>query len=456
MKLSSLWMAGFIFCTAAASAADGTKLLSACRDVVTQRMVPAGMNDDSYMQFCQCLVAKAGDNQAVVDEFVGITTAKPDAVQAKLASSSTAAMAVGAACQNHPFPAEPQLEMHVPFEPTAFPSVDRTYLIYELFVTNVAATSLTIQRLEVLDADSVEKEPIASFEAEQLNGVLEHFRNPVVGDRKPEVTSSYRELASGESAVLFLTLTLKPGASVPRTLRHRVTTSEAIAEGATIGTHHTQLHVLGPPLRGAQWQVNAGPNNNDSYHRRGILVFNGNASISRRYAIDWLKVANGATHSGDERDNRSYYAYGMDVLAVADGTITKIRDGIPENVPGHNGKGSRAVPLSIDTVSGNTIALDIGDGQFAHYNHLQPGSLRVKVGDRVRIGQVLAKVGDSGDAFEPHLHFEVSTSPTVLAGEGVPYLIDDYRILSTTDAEAERRKRELPLDTMVLDFGERQ
>jgi murein DD-endopeptidase MepM/ murein hydrolase activator NlpD len=82
--------------------------------------------------------------------------------------------------------------------------------------------------------------------------------------------------------------------------------------------------------------------------------------------------------------------------------------------------------------------------------------LRVKIGDGVRIGQVLAKVGDPGDAFEPHLQFEVSTSLSVLGGEGVPYLIDDYRILSTTDVETQRRKRELPLDATVIDFGEHQ
>jgi murein DD-endopeptidase MepM/ murein hydrolase activator NlpD len=86
--------------------------------------------------------------------------------------------------------------------------------------------------------------------------------------------------------------------------------------------------------------------------------------------------------------------------------------------------------------------------------HLQPGSLRVKVGDRVGRGQVLARVGASGDAREPHLHFEVTTSSKPLAGEGVPYLIDQYRSKSTNDGPAELHTHELPLDHSVVTFGE--
>ncbi len=81
-----------------------------------------------------------------------------------------------------------------------------------------------------------------------------------------------------------------------------------------------------------------------------------------------------------------------------------------------------------------------------------PGSLRVKVGDRVRRGQLLAIIGDSGGAREPHLHFQVSTSPDLLAGEGVPSLIDQYGLKSTS-AVWEMRTRELPLGGTLVDFS---
>jgi murein DD-endopeptidase MepM/ murein hydrolase activator NlpD len=108
----------------------------------------------------------------------------------------------------------------------------------------------------------------------------------------------------------------------------------------------------------------------------------------------------------------------------------------------------------METVAGNTITLDLGGGQFAYYMHLQTGSLRVKAGDHVRRGQVLARIGSSGDAREPHLHFEVTNSSKPLAGEGVPYLIDRYRCKSASGGPLELRIRELPLNNSVVEFGE--
>jgi hypothetical protein len=216
-----------------------------------------------------------------------------------------------------------------------------------------------------------------------------------------------------------------------------------------IGTRHSELRVLGPPLRGTDWLVGSGPRT-DSYHRRGLVVLDGRALIDRRYAIDWTQVEQGSTSSGDALDNRSYHAYGEEVLAVATGRVVWARDGIPDNVPRREGF-RPAVAISLDTLAGNTITLDVGGGQFAYYMHLRPGSVRVKTGDRVRRGQEIARIGNSGDSREPHLHLEVTDSSRFLAGEGVPYLIDWYRAKSA-DGAWEVRRRELPLKDMLLDF----
>lgn len=85
--------------------------------------------------------------------------------------------------------------------------------------------------------------------------------------------------------------------------------------------------------------------------------------------------------------------YRKAVLAVADGRIITAKDSLPDNLPGHGEAFHPAVPITLDTVAGNTITIDLGGGQFAYYMHLQPGSLRVKAGDLVRRGQVLARVG---------------------------------------------------------------
>jgi murein DD-endopeptidase MepM/ murein hydrolase activator NlpD len=129
----------------------------------------------------------------------------------------------------------------------------------------------------------------------------------------------------------------------------------------------------------------------------------------------------GATFSGDQKDNKSYRAYGADVLAVANAMVVATKDGIPENVPGIT---SRAVPITSDTIGGNHIVLDLGGGRYAFYAHLQPGSLKVKVGDRVTRGQVIGLVGNSGNSTEPHLHFHISDGVSPLGSEGLPYILD--------------------------------
>ncbi len=233
-----------------------------------------------------------------------------------------------------------------------------------------------------------------------------------------------------------------------------MSTADSAVEGAVISTHHTELHVLGPPVEGGDWLAADGPSNDeDNHHRRGVVILDGQAVDSRRYAIDWKQIGGGASFSGDARDVHSYFTYGKAVLAVADGRVVTARDGLPDNVPGHGEAFHPAVPITLETVAGNTITLDLGGGQFAYYMHLQPGSLRVKVGDRVRRGQLLARVGGSGDAREPHMHFEVTTSAKLLAGDGVPYIIDRYRCKSASDGPAELHVHELPLDNNVIIFG---
>jgi murein DD-endopeptidase MepM/ murein hydrolase activator NlpD len=140
------------------------------------------------------------------------------------------------------------------------------------------------------------------------------------------------------------------------------------------------------------------------------------------------------------------------VFAVGSGTIVTARDGMPDNVPGPVETFHTAVPKTLETSPGNMIVLDLGRGQYASYFHLQPGSLRVKTGDHVQSGKLLARVGVSGDSNLPHLHFEISTSPSPLAGEGVPYVIEQYRVKSAGDIW-QTVTRELPMRNVLVDFG---
>jgi murein DD-endopeptidase MepM/ murein hydrolase activator NlpD len=78
--------------------------------------------------------------------------------------------------------------------------------------------------------------------------------------------------------------------------------------------------------------------------------------------------------------------------------------------------------------------------------------LRVKAGDKVRRGQVLGLVGNSGNSTEPHLHFQVSNGASPLGSEGVPYVLDAFELLSGPNPGG--RENELPLQSDSVRFGE--
>jgi hypothetical protein len=345
------------------------------------------------------------------------------------------------------WPPEPLIEMTVPFAPTAFPGAKSTYLVYELRISNLSKEPVVLRRLEVLGASGLAA-PLAAYDGTQLDPILQHFSNPAVGDQMPTADTNYRQLAAGETAIVFLTLAVEDGSRIGHTLSHRLYTPDASIVGANTSATGSKLLELGAPLQGGPWRANSGAAKNDSHHRRQFSVFSGHVSLPSRYAIDWLREENGASSRGAKDDVHSYLSYESRVLAVADGKVVAVRDGIPDNKPGH--VGAEALNLTLETITGNWVVLALGSGQFAHYAHLRPGSLRVHVGDRVRRGDEIALVGNSGSSFEPHLHFEVTTSPEALRGEGIPYLIDNYTDIGS--GTRSRRLRQLPIAESLVEF----
>jgi murein DD-endopeptidase MepM/ murein hydrolase activator NlpD len=100
---------------------------------------------------------------------------------------------------------------------------------------------------------------------------------------------------------------------------------------------------------------------------------------------------------------------GVDVLAAADGVVLRTRDGMADVSVAAAG---RAAVEGRDC--GNGLVIDHGGGWETQYCHLARGSLRVKSGTRVTAGQPLGRVGMSGAAEFPHLHFTVRQDRTIV------------------------------------------
>jgi murein DD-endopeptidase MepM/ murein hydrolase activator NlpD len=332
-----------------------------------------------------------------------------------------------------PSPFGPMIDAVVPVPPTPFRgAAGQWHLIYELHVTNLAPGDQTLSKIEV----SGDSGPLASFEGAGLAELL----RPLVKADDP------RKIGEGLRVIAFLTVPL-PNGEAPAKLRHRLTLNGVDVDLAPLPLRAARPVVIGPPLRGSDWMAANGPHNR-SQHRRALIPINGHAVIAQRFAIDWLQLnSEQLTHTGDPKDNKNYKAYGNDVLAVADATVAATKDGIPENVPGI---ASRAVPITLETIAGNHIILDLGGGNYCMYAHLQPGSLRVKPGDKVKRGQVLGLLGNSGNSTEPHLHFQVMDGPSPLGAEGLPYHIDSFELLSGDNAG--KKENSLPMQNQRVKF----
>ena len=347
------------------------------------------------------------------------------------------------------------VEIRIAAHPSAFRGSDAmSHLAYEAALTNVdrRGRKLTLTRIEVFDASGAGV-PLGSFSGVELADMLLRpgFSGP---------GADARVIGAGMEAIAWLWLTLHDSPT-PGVIRHRLTfTIEGVQQEQSVECCATALAqqppaILRAPVRGVCWWAANGPSNT-SEHRRALMAINGRMQDGQRFAIDWIRFGqDGKLARGDGAANSDFYAYGDEVFAVADAVVADVKDGIPENKPG-----SLAVSIDLGTIAGDYIVLDLGRGLYAGYAHLQPGSLRVKKGDRVHSGDVLALLGNSGNSDAPHLHFQLMDGPSILASEGVPYVLEGFTTVGTSNEEAKLQplkpftthRHELPLENVVVSW----
>ena len=123
---------------------------------------------------------------------------------------------------------------------------------------------------------------------------------------------------------------------------------------------------------------------------------------NQRFAFDILKTdVSGKTHKTDGAKNEDFYAFGQEIIAPADGVVVYAVDGVNDNKPGESNR---------MYVPGNIVVIKHADGEYSLFAHFKQNSVRVKVGDKVKRGQLIGLCGNSGNSSEPHLHFQVQNT----------------------------------------------
>lgn len=161
------------------------------------------------------------------------------------------------------------------------------------------------------------------------------------------------------------------------------------------------------PFRGEWTVIWGGRDLAQNYHAR---------TRDQRFALDLVMTRDGKSHSGDGAALEDYFCYGQPILAPATGRVVWLRDSLPDNRPGN---------MDANNPTGNAVILDHGNGEYSLLAHLQPRSLRVRLGQKVRAGDEIGRCGNSGNTSEPHLHYHLQDGPKFGDADGLPVRFRD-------------------------------
>jgi hypothetical protein len=315
----------------------------------------------------------------------------------------------------------------------------KLHVAYNVVLQNASRIPATLRKLEVVDANDPTR-VIASFADKQLLDPSCGFGDCNRLRALPAAPVQDTVIPPQQTRLLLVDFAFDSGQVAPKYVMHHLffegapspVTASPVPVDYTVTPYSLSASgpiTIGPPLKGKNWVALNGCCDPGWPHRSTPLPLNGNLVGGQLFAIDWKQTNDqGAFYAGDKTRNESYIDYGSEVIAVADGTVTATLDGQEANAPGVLPADDPVLGprLTVENVDGNHIVLDIGNGAHAFYAHLIKGSLMVKVGDRVRKGQVLARLGNTGNANASHLHFHVMNGPSVLGSSGIPYVIDAF------------------------------
>ncbi len=319
-------------------------------------------------------------------------------------------------------------------EPIPVPTTDgRTHLAYELTLTNVLGGNAT---LNSLTAKSGDKNLLT------LSGDNLKYWTRILGNSATPTTV----IGPAQTAIVWLDVVVDNGAPIPTQITHSVDLTVAkpipglVANKVTqdvaptaVSTHKPAS--IAPPLDGPNW-LDGNSCCDMTAHRMAINPINAKLWASERYAIDYVQLTNDyRLFTGDPTKLESYAYFNAPIHAVGDGKVVAVVDNLPEQVPTKTPSG-----LPLDQYGGNHVVQDLGDGNYAFYAHLKPGSITVKVGDELKSGQNIAALGNSGNSDAPHLHFHVMDNPDPLAANGLPFVIKSFRLDQRVTSQADLDK----------------
>jgi murein DD-endopeptidase len=314
------------------------------------------------------------------------------------------------------------LEMRIPHKPEFVIIEGKPTAYYELFLTNFSSDSVELRTLSVLNTSGSTEYILFSKDD------LKKKCTPIGISQ----TGYETIIRPGGSNVVYIELILqgvKRNASAVHRLEFAFKSNAKNLHseiGAVMDFAKDSKLVLGAPLKDGTWAAVYEPSWKLG-HRRVIYTVNGEARIPGRYAIDFIRLdSQGKFANGNDDEVKNWFGYANDVLAVADGVVASTINDFPESPTL-----SAHPKYTADKATGNYISIDIGNNRFAFYEHLKPGSVKVKPGQQVKKGDVIASLGFTGQTTGPHLHFHIANANSPLGAEGISFVFERFTVLGS-------------------------
>lgn len=116
--------------------------------------------------------------------------------------------------------------------------------------------------------------------------------------------------------------------------------------------------------------------------------------------------------------NQSHWGFGRcEIVSPADGIVVYARNDVPDDMPSAQ---LLSMKDGLWAIAGNIVMIDHGDKEYSLFAHMHQGSVTVTIGQQVKQGQTIGRLGASGSPGFPHLHYQLQSSPGLFDSGGLP------------------------------------
>lgn len=315
-------------------------------------------------------------------------------------------------------------------------SGDRQFLSFDFKIENRGAQPLRISKIELSVFDRAGSLQLRKFLA---SSGLQHGKDEIASVEKQNSSFVYNpfedfpqdvELASLRYDFTFVAGEDVPESTVTVTFRPTVFAAKTklqlplkgrvlVHDGHDFFAHHRRFNLSHPFLK------EIGVSHNFTRFASDLCIVNENGDLRRNAG----------------KLNEDWYGFGAAVYSPGPGRVVRMRDGVADNIDGKAAFTIEDFRKDPTVPGGNFVIIDHLNGEFSLIAHMKQGSLRVREGDMVRAGQQIGQMGVSGDAYLPHVHYELRDSRELNANGLPAYFHDLVRVRG-------KRRINVPVDSI--------